>query len=80
MNRVRAQRVVCTVEHLVDADDDGIERSATVGQTGRAIKENSNPEASDAYAIVWDGNDAWGFYSLPELLAVARFEEAKGER
>ena len=63
--------MVCTKEHKVDSDDDGAERSATVGMECQAERDPSvPPEAPNAYAVMWD-NGAWGFYSSVELANVA---------
>jgi len=61
-------KCICLTTHEVDRDDNDVVRHAHAGCIGQI----SFPTPPDqAWMVEWDNNGGWGFYSRPELEAVA---------
>lgn len=68
---------VCTRRHEVAQDWDGTTLWAEVGWEGEAERTNAeNENLPHAYVVTWP-NQAWGFYSRPELARVATLKRTE---
>lgn len=65
--------VVCKKRHLVDSDDDSLDRYANVGDKGKAEWD----ERTDQWSIVWQSNGAWGFYSEEDLAKLCVIDDGQ---
>ena len=60
---VAVKEIVCKRYHLVDSDSNDMERYADVGDKGKATWNAS----TEQWSVVWERNEAWGFYTQEEL-------------
>lgn len=65
--------VTCKKRHLVDSDDDGLDRYANVGDKGKAEWD----ERTDQWSVVWQSNGSYGFYSEEDLAKLCVIDEGQ---